>query len=157
MSAPSPQPPGPKTSQAARQRNTAIHAAVGAALLLGGLISASAAPALLLRCQIDQGGATQVLDFPPVSDPYGVKAIDINGRFRFKAVVIGDQQHLDYIKLYTYSQARRQPVLLHVAKYMAPALPSGATSVALTGVNYIYSAQLERELQYNCALLEVAP
>ncbi|MET3132095.1 hypothetical protein AAKU55_002365 [Oxalobacteraceae bacterium GrIS 1.11] len=132
----------------------AMRATLAASLLLGGL-TATAAP--VLRCQIDQGGNIQVLDFAPASDPYTAKAVDINGRFRFKAVVIGDQRHLDYIKLYTYGQARRQPVLLHLAKYMAPALPSGPTPIALTGVNYIYSAQRERELQYSCALLEVAP
>lgn len=53
----------------------------------------------LLRCHIDQGGSSQVLDFIPVGDPCSVKAIDINGRFRFKAVVIGDTQHVEYISL----------------------------------------------------------
>ena len=123
--------------------------------------AATVAAAPLLRCQIDQGGTTRMLEFAPVSDPYGVRAIDINGRFRFKAVVIGDARHIEYVKLYTYSQTRRQPVLLHVAKYMAPvALPAGLPEpsfAALTGHQYLYSPQLERELQYGCALIEVAP
>jgi hypothetical protein len=121
----------------------------------GSMPSAAAAP--LLRCQIDQGGSTRMLEFAPVSDPYLVKAQDINGRFRFKAVVIGDAHHVEYIKLYSYSQTRRQPVLLHVAKYMAPvALPPAAFD-ALTGHQYLYSPQREREMQYGCALIEVAP
>ena len=97
-----------------------------------------------------------MLDFIPTGDPYSVEAIDINGRFRFKAVVIGDAQHIEYIKLYVYSQTRRQPVLLHQAKYLAPVATPGSAPSALTGINYLYSPQLERELQYGCALLENA-
>ncbi len=128
------------------------------------LTPAAAAP--VLRCQIDQGGTTRVLDFTPVTDPYSVRAVDINGRFRFKAVVVGDARHIDYIKLYAYSQTRRQPVLLHVAKYLAPvAVPQmlqtpqtpQASFAALTGHQYLYSPQRERELQYGCALIEVTP
>jgi hypothetical protein len=131
-------------------------AALASCMLIGaGLMPAAAAP--LLRCQIEQGGISRMLEFAPVSDPYRVKAIDINGRFRFKAVVIGDARHIEYIKLYTYSQTRRQPMLLHVAKYMAPVVLPQASPGALTGHQYLYSPQLEREMQYACALVEVAP
>jgi hypothetical protein len=132
--------------------------AVALMLAWAWLTPAIAAP--VLRCQIDQGGTTRVLEFSPTSDPYSVRAVDINGRFRFKAVVVGDALHIDYIKLYAYSQNRRQPVLLHVAKYMAPvAAPetSQASFAALTGHQYLYSPQREREMQYGCALIEVAP
>ena len=112
----------------------------------------SAAP--LLRCQLDQGGSTMVRDFSPVADPHSVAAIEVNGRFRFKAVVIGDAQHIEYIKLYVYSKTRRQPVLLHEASYLAPTASQDTRQSALTGVNYIYSPQLERELKYGCAILE---
>ena len=128
--------------------------ALSLGILASALIPATTCAAPLLRCQIDQGGSTQMLEFAPVSDPYPVKAIDINGRFRFKVVMVGDERHIDYIKLYTYSHARRQPVLLHEAKYMAPV--AGPAPAALTGLNYVYSPQLERELQYQCSLQEVA-
>lgn len=111
----------------------------------------------LLRCKIDQGGVTQVLELAPVNDPYTVKAIDINGRFRFKAVVVGDARLVEYIKLYIFDNPKRQPVLLHEAKYMAPVAQLSPLPAALTGVNYVYSPRLERELQYECALLEAAP
>lgn len=107
----------------------------------------------LLRCKVDQGGSAQVLEFAPESSPYTAKAIDINGRFRFKAVVVGDARQIEYIKIYTYDFPKRQPVLLHEAKYMAPV----AGSVSLTGVNFVYSPRLERELRYECTLLETAP
>lgn len=126
-------------------------------LIAGGLLPTTLFASPLLRCHIDQGGSTQVLDVSPVGDPYSVKAIDINGRFRFKAVVIGDARHVEYINLYVYSQTRRQPVLLHQAKYLAPVATPSAAPAALTGVNYVYSPQLERELQYGCALLEKTP
>jgi len=118
-------------------------------------LPARAAP--LLRCQIDQGGSTQVLDFAPVADPYTVAAIDIHGRFRFKAVVIGDAQHIEYIKLYVYATNPRQPMLLHETTWLAPTAGQDTGPAALTGVNHVYSPRLERELAYGCALLEQAP
>jgi hypothetical protein len=111
----------------------------------------------LLRCQIDQGGNTRVLEFAPAISPYTAKAIDINGRFRFKAVVVGDARQIEYIKIYTYDFPKRQPVLLHEAKYIAPVASPVAQPASLTGVNFVYSPRLERELRYDCVLLEVAP
>lgn len=122
-----------------------------------GLLPAALCAAPLLRCEIKQAESVRVLDFTPVADPYTVEAIDIEGRFRFKAVVIGDTRQIDYIKLYVYDKAKRQPVLVHQATYLAPVATSGSVSSALTGVNYVYSPRLERELQYSCALLENAP
>lgn len=92
-----------------------------------------------------------------MSTPYTAKAIDINGRFRFKAVVVGDAQQVEYVKIYTYDFPKRQPVLLHEAKYVAPVAVPNPLPASLTGVNYIYSPRLERELQYECVLLEIAP
>jgi hypothetical protein len=98
-----------------------------------------------------------VLEFAPVGSPYTVKSIDINGRFRFKAVVMGDARQIEYVKLYSYDFPERQPVLLHEAKYMAPIASSSSQPASLTGVNFVYSPRLGRELQYECFLLETAP
>ena len=98
-----------------------------------------------------------VRDFSPVAAPYGVVPVEVNGRFRFKAVVIGDAQHIEYVKLYVYSKTKRQPVLLHEASYLAPVASQDTRPAALTGINYIYSPQLERELKYGCAILETTP
>jgi hypothetical protein len=132
-----------------------LFVAAGFVILALGLACASAAP--LLRCKIEQGGKTQVLEFSPVLDPYAAKAVDINGRFRFKAVVVGDARQIEYIKIYTYDFPRRQPVLLHEVKYLVPVAGTVARPASLTGVNYIYSPRLERELQYECVLQESAP
>ena len=124
-------------------------------LLLPAVVSASP----LLRCQVTYAGATRVLEFAPVADPYRVEAVDIDGRFRFKAVVVGDDRRVDYVSLYSYYEVERQSVLLHQAKYLAPVArassASNAAPGALTGHNYLYSPGLERELQYACALVEV--
>ena len=111
----------------------------------------------LLRCQIEQGGTAQVVNFTPVADPYSVMAININDRFRFKAVVIGSALRVEYIKLYVYAHTKRQSMLLQQTTYLAPAASKDAQPMALTGVNYVYSPDLERELQYGCALLEINP
>ncbi len=110
-----------------------------------------------LRCQVTLNGETRDLEFAPTKDPYNVEGIDIRKSFRFKVVVIGDEHQIDYIKLYTYYQSKRQAVLLHEAKYLAPAAELAPSPAALTGVNYLYSPVLGRELQYGCALFEVAP
>lgn len=147
----------PPEAQRSNPSAGGVRALIAICLLAGGLFPTALLASPLLRCQIDQGGNTRVLDFIPVADPYSVAATDINGRFRFKAVVIGDTEHVEYIKLYVYSQTRRQPVLLHQAKYLAPVGSHGPAPSSLTGVNYVYSPQLERELQYGCVLLEKTP
>jgi hypothetical protein len=130
---------------------------VSTGFLIVAMGSATALSTPLLRCTIEQGGSTQVLEFAPESSPYTAKAIDINDQFRFKAVVVGDARQIEYIKLYTYDFPKRHPVLLHEAKYMAPVARPISQPASLTGVNYVYSPRLERELKYECALLETAP
>jgi len=135
--------------------NFSVRAALWlAAATLVGAADASAAPQL--RCHIEQGGNVHDLQISAVSDPYGVAPVDINGRFRFKAVMVGDDKAIAYIKLYTYYTTKRQPVLLHVAKYLAPVPQAGQDPAGLTGVTYLYSPLLGREIQYGCALLREA-
>jgi len=121
------------------------------------IMPAMAAATPLLRCKVEQGGILKSLEFSPVTDPYLVKAIDINGRFRFKAVVVGSARHVDYVKIYTYSQLSRQPMLMHESEYIAPLTSKASSAASLTGVNRVYSPDLERELIYECTLLETAP
>lgn len=118
--------------------------------MIAGAVQASP----LLRCQVDQGGVSRVLESTPLSDPYTVAATDINNRFRFKAVMIGDATQVAYIKLYVYEQNKRQPVLIHQATYLAPVAGDNPAPAALTGINHVYAPYLERELRYGCALLE---
>lgn len=143
-------PPSIPLPLRSRHRRLALAAVVLLALSAG----VGAAPRL--RCQVNQGGDAWNLEFAPVADPYRVAAVDINGNFRFKAVVVGEGERVDYVKVYTYYQTRRQAVLLHEARYPAPAVAAaGASPASLTGLQYVYSPRLGRELQYGCALVEV--
>ena len=98
-------------------------------------------------------GSTQTLEVTPVADPYPVQSVDVGGRFRFKAVMVGAAGRADYIKLYAYLDAKRQPVLVQQITYLPP-YPKGNT---LTGNQFIYAGPVERELQYECKLSGVAP
>ncbi len=141
-----------------RNRSVAsLRTACAMGLLAGCLPATALQAAPLLRCEIQQGGTSRVVDSMPVADPYSVKAIDINDRFRFKAVVIGDALRVEYIKVYVYAHTWREPMLLHQTSYLAPVASRDAQPDALTGINHVYSPSLERELRYGCALLETTP
>lgn len=119
--------------------------------------SANAAAAPRLHCHIEQGGTVQDLQFSAVSTPYSVASVAINNRFRFKAVMVGEGQHIAYIKLYTYYQTKRQAMLLQVSKYLAPQVQAGTDPASLTGTVYVYSPLLGREMVYSCALRDDVP
>ena len=117
-------------------------------------LTTSAAP--LLRCEVAYAGSTQVVQASPVDDPYRVASVDIGGRFRFKAVMVGDATHVQYINIYAYLDAKRQPILLQQAKYLPP-FSVAAPPYSLTGEQHLYGGAVERELKYNCTLQGVAP
>lgn len=131
--------------------------ALAVASLTLGCASATAEAAPRLSCEILQGGSTQTLQVDPVSDPYTVKAININDRFRFKAVMVGNADQVDYIKLYAYAWSSGKAVLLHQVRYLSPTPQTQGSPHALTGLHAIYSPELGREMQYGCALRKVTP
>ena len=105
-----------------------------------------------LQCEVRQADATRRVMARPTHDPHGVASHDIDGRFRFKAVVgAGTTGEAAYVKLYVYDMAvRGAPVLLHMATHQPP-WPAGADGPSLTGWNHVYSSVLGRELVYGCA------
>lgn len=137
------------------------HSRIGLAgivvLFATGLSSTVSATSQLLRCEINEGGETYSSDFLPTSDPYTVVAKNIGEHFRLKVVMLLNEQPIEYIKIYTYYKDPHSMVLLHVAKYLPPFIQNQPSFAALTGVNYVYSPGLERELQYGCALFNVPP
>lgn len=114
-----------------------------------GCLSAPAAP--LLRCQVTYAGTTQEIQAAPVADPYPVASVDIGGRFRFKAVMVGSAAQVDHIALYAYLDTARQPVLLQQAIYQPP-FAATAQPYPLTGEQHLYGGPAERELMYHCTL-----
>ncbi|MEO5661031.1 MAG: hypothetical protein ABIQ90_14735 [Polaromonas sp.] len=128
-----------------------------AALGLAGLFlhhAALAAP--LLRCDVAYAGTTHVIEAKPVADPYPVPSVDIGGRFRFKAVMVGSAARVERIVLYAYLDTPRQPILLQEAKYLPP-FKASAKPYRLTGEQHLYGGAVERELIYSCTLQGVAP
>lgn len=110
----------------------------------------------LLRCEVAYAGTTHTVEARPLADPYPVPSVDIGGRFRFKAVMVGEAQRLDYIKLYAYLETPRQPVLIQQATYLPP-FQTTAQPHALTGEQRLYAGPVERELSYRCTLEGLAP
>ena len=129
-----------------------------AALGLAGLpMGAWATP--VLNCQVSYAGTTHTVEARPVADPYPVPSVEIGGRFWFKAVMVGNDQQVRRVLLYTYLDASPHPVLVHQAKYLPPLKAPGskAGAIPLTGQHYIYAGPVERELIYSCTLAGVKP
>ena len=126
----------------------------GSFLLLGLNSSCLAQP--LLRCYVSYAGAMQLVESRLTTDPYSVVSNDVGERFRFKAVMVGKQNRIDYIKLYAYFQTRRNDIPVHQASYRPPFKVS-KTETALTPQNSVYAGDVERELQYRCTLQAVQP
>ncbi len=138
---------------------TLLQLNAAAALVIGATFasaSASVHAAPLLRCEVTYAGSTQTVDTRVVGDPYPVASVDIAGRFRFKAVMVGQGDFIDYIKLYTYLETPRQPVLVQQATYRPP-FPISDKRDGLTGEQRVFAGTKERELIYRCALLGMAP
>lgn len=112
----------------------------------------------VLRCDVRQADVTRRFEARPTTEPQGVASHDIDGRFRFKAVVgAGPTGEPAYVKLYVYDMAvRGAPVLLHLVTHQPP-WRAAPEVPALTGWNHVYSSVLGRELVYGCAWQEAAP
>lgn len=129
----------------------AVWQTLGLLLMVG---VASAEP--LLSCQVTYAGVTHTVTARPVADPYPVPSVDIGGRFRFKAVMVGDAVQVERVVLYAYLVTRPHPVMIHQAKYLPP-YPRSASPWPITGEQRLYAGPLERELMYHCTLEGLAP
>lgn len=122
------------------------------------LCTVQAAAAVQLRCTLTYAGAMQSVLVQPVQDPYGVPSVDVGGRFRFKAVMVGSDAQIDRIHLYVYQQTPQQPVIIQQASYLPPySWPPDGRALPLTGLQRLYAGPLERELTYSCELEKVGP
>lgn len=108
-----------------------------------------------LRCHFEVNAERFEHRFTPVSDPYTVSSVNLADRFRFKAVVLGNEAQVDLINLYVSYQTERQPMVLQHVKFVAPVAQAQPAPDALTGRVALYSPFLGKELQYSCALHEV--
>ena len=128
-----------------------------------------------LQCTFDVNSETHHTVHGLATDPYTVAAVPIGNRFRFKAIVLAAVQAqgpdapqdatpprpsgaaIESINLYVYYTTRRQPMVMQHVQYLTPVPLRNPASDALTGRVALYSPLLGKELQYHCALAEVAP
>ena len=110
----------------------------------------------LLRCQVTYAGTTHTIEAGPVADPYPVPSVDIGGRFRFKAVMVGNDARVDRVLLYAYLDTKRQPILVQQAKYLPPYTVT-ETPYLLTGEQHLSAGVVDRELIYSCTLQGIQP
>jgi hypothetical protein len=133
-----------------------VAAACSLAFSFSTLLASTAEAAPLLRCQVAYAGTTHTIEASPVADPYPVASVDIGGRFRFKAIMVGTNARVDRILLYAYLDAKRQAILVQEAKYLPPYAVS-ETPYLLTGEQHLYAGVVERELIYSCTLQGIQP
>jgi len=105
----------------------------------------------LLSCEVTYAGTTHKIDTLISIDPYLAPLHDIGGRFQFKAVMIGTQKTIEYIKLYAYLQGNELDIPIHQATYKKPSLISKKRK-PLTPMNHLFAGEVEREMQYQCFL-----
>ena len=94
-----------------------------------------------LRCHFEVNAEHFEHRFTPVSEPYTVQSVNLADRFRFKAVVLGNDTRVDLVNLYVSYQTERQPMVLQHVKFVAPVAQRQPAPDALTG--------LEANLRFN--------
>ena len=143
-------------------------AALGLALL-----PIAAQASAQLQCTFDVNSETHHTVHGVATDPYTVAAVPIGNRFRFKAIVLAAAPDtassaaqpaptaIESVNLYVYYNThyntRRQPMVMQHTQYLQPLPLRNPAPDALTGRVAVYSPLLGKELQYHCALAEVAP
>ncbi|MEH3085750.1 MAG: hypothetical protein PGN26_04295 [Xylophilus ampelinus] len=117
--------------------------------------SAGAAPPAL-RCEVSYADVPRVLRFTADVAAYDAAAVDIDGRFRFRAVLRGGADGLEMVRIYVYAEGsgpQAAPPMLQEARYLAPFGPQDRPG-ALTGEQTVYAQPAGRPLRYACALEE---
>ena len=127
------------------------------ATALGLLLTLPAWAKPQLQCIFEVNSEIHHRVFALASDPYTVEGVPIGNRFRFKAIVLGEGERVESVNLYVYYNTRRQPMVMQHVQYLRPLPLRNPAPDALTGRVALYSPLLGKELQYHCALAEVAP
>ncbi len=123
---------------------------LGAIWLVGMMLMGASSPAgaVAVSCDLEYGNQTTALLLPPVDDPYATLNIEPGGGFRFSGQYLHSSGKL---KTYVYQQSKDRFVLIHAGDYPVDAEACGHDAT-LTGLNRVYSPQLEREFLFRCQL-----
>ncbi len=142
---------------------------IGLATLWLALLPCAAQASAQLQCTFEVNSETHHTVHGVATDPYTVAAVPIGNRFRFKAILLAAAPDLapsaaqpapaaiESVNLYVYYNTRRQPMVMQHTHYLQPVPLRKPAPDALTGRVALYSPLLGKELQYQCALAEVAP
>ena len=99
---------------------------LGAVACLGGSILGCGKRQAAVVCHVSYGGEEQRLVFPATHSPYAVKAVDVAGRFAFKAIYVQEPFQARSIHLYAYDRTGTEDRLIQEGKYAPPfAEPAG--------------------------------
>lgn len=107
-----------------------------------------------LECTYSASNETHTVRVEPTRDPYGVKELDVAGRFAVKFVYVTSPDDQAGLRIYAYGLGEGGPVLLHEGIYRPPFAagpPRGRSEI--TGRQLVYDHPLGRELAYACAWL----
>ena len=114
-----------------------------------------------LLCALRVAGHTQLVRSALTADPYGPQGVDVRGRFRFKAVLLGEGHSAPYATVtVTDTEAEEGPTVLQQASW--PGVATGqddlltdadAWAPRLSGWQRVYSPYLGRELTWGCAVV----
>ena len=133
------------------------------------LLPCAAQASAQLQCTFEVNSEIHHTVHGLATDPYTVAAVPIGNRFRFKAIVLAAAPDtassaapsaptaIESVNLYVYYNTRRQPMVMQHTQYLQPLPQRSPAPDALTGRVAVYSPLLGKELQYHCALAEVAP
>lgn len=102
--------------------------------------------AINLICELEY--ASEITSVIPIAsfDPYEKSRADLGGNFRFYAQYLRGSNKL---KTFVYHDAKARYVLIHAAEYRVEETDCKRYEHGF-GLNKIYSADLERELLFQC-------
>lgn len=122
-------------------------------VLLGGLLfSAACAHSDQVRCIYNYGGAEGEIVARATTSPYTAPRSKLSNYFSFRIVFQTEPVDLAAINLYTYDERDNGPALVHQARYPYPPAQHANSPYGFTGLNFVYAAPSESELQYWCLL-----
>ena len=104
-----------------------------------------------LECTYSASNETHTVRVEPTPDPYGVKELEVAGRFAVKFVYAKSIEDTAGLRIYAYELGDAGPVLLHEGKYRLPAVAGPSHGRGdVTGRQLVYDRPLGRELAYSC-------
>jgi hypothetical protein len=105
----------------------------------------------VVACHVNYGGEASRLEFAATESPYAVKAVDIAGRFAFKAIYVREPWQAASINVYAYQRTSTGDRLLQEGKYPPRFWLGSEARYGFTGRQLVYSPD-QRELEYWCQL-----